>query len=139
MKTSSLAEARQIIICERSICHLQRSYFNHLIKPKSIQNPNFSFQNPFSYNLFSSISESFPVPQFPRGPINIRPRSVLPQWFPTNKQFFKNIVWKPTPHKFQNLPEPTSISYVVSQNQLTSKIQIQSSIYSEPIWNISCT
>lgn len=130
MKPSSLAEARQYIISEDNIRHLQRPNFDHLIKPKQIQQkPNFNFnlsprpfENPFPKQL--------PPPQFPRGPINIQPRPVPPQKFPTAKQVFGNQripsnVWKPNPHRFQNLPRPTPMSGISQASQSQSQNRFQ--------------
>lgn len=125
MRPDSLATARQFIISENNIRHLQRPQ-NDFQKNKPQQNfynnqPHHSHNNNNNHqphNFNNKFQSSFPQqptyfnPPFPRGPINIQPRPIFNQRFPTNRQVFgppKNTtnVWKPTN---QHQPRPTPMS-----------------------------
>lgn len=129
MKPKDLAEARQYIISESNIRHIQNpNRFEgnqNQFKPKhQIRTSNNPHQNLFlpNYQYLPNYNNTQPqqfMPQnqasFPRGPINIQPRPVPPQHFPTNRQVFgppKNPtnVWKPNPQRAQYLPKPVPMS-----------------------------
>lgn len=130
MRPDSLATARQYIISENNIRHLQKPNENRMLdSQKNKQAPKFYHNNPnnnhnqkffpqnFQHNFFqqpTNYQNPFPQP-FPRGPVNIQPRPVPPQRFLTNRQVFgppKNPtnVFKPNPHRQALLPKPTPMS-----------------------------
>lgn len=129
MKPKDLAEAQKYIIEDNNIRYLQKSMNTNVPKlqiqkthmePPIIQNQSFNrFQ--FSPNIPKQpqfVQPNFNKPQFPRGPIQIQPRTNLPpQRFPTNSQVFgkPSNVWKPS-HNAQPRPRPTPMSTVTTQN-----------------------
>lgn len=129
MKPSTLAEARQYIIAENNIRHLQKPH-NFDNNNNSNKHKNKPQQHPHSqhpnFNT-SLLRQNFDFPQtyipqqahnfhrqnsFPRGPIYIQPRPVPQQRFFTNSEVFgrhspksPSNVWKPRP----NVSQPNSV------------------------------
>lgn len=128
MKPKDLAEARQQIISENNIRHLQKPFQNNhsnnnpgnkqRFHQPQIQHPQHNFnpnyQNSPNFNNFPRFNQNHNSGSFPRGPMNIQPRPVPPQRFFTNRQVFgpPRNVWKPNPERAQYLPKPTPMSGV---------------------------
>lgn len=110
MKPNDLATARQYIVTENNIRHIQKTP-NHFQNNTNFQN-NVK-QNP-NYIHKPQNSQHFNTrPQFPSQPIHINPRPVAPQRFFTNKQVFgkPQNAWKPQ-GSHNNYPKPVPMSGV---------------------------
>lgn len=130
MRPDCLATAQQYIISENNIHHLQKSQVdyqknrppqkynnNNNTQPQKFYNNNTQPQKFYNHNFQPNFPQQFTYsnPSFPRGPINVQPRSVPFQRFPTNRQVFgppKNPtnVWKPNFQNQLNQPKPTPMS-----------------------------
>lgn len=123
MKPKDLAEARQYIISESNIRHLQKPQYENSANKSKHQNQskqNFHQNNFPRFHNFNTYQQNYtpqqmfqpPANTFPRAPININPRPMPPQKFFTNQQVFgpPRNVWKPNPQAAQNLPKPVPMS-----------------------------
>lgn len=126
MRPECLASARQFIISENNIRHLQKPHipqvtpkfnvptFTQYFPNQPFQNQQFNqFNQPFRQNFPSNFSRQT-KPVFPSQPIDIRPRQLPPPKFFTNKQVFgtnKNTnVFKPRNIPQNQFPKPTPMS-----------------------------
>lgn len=134
MKPKDLAEARQFIVSEDNIRHLQRPNLEankpRINRPTNTNiNPRFNqIYNPALNQMYNSaFNQNYPAYQnyrpltnpspnyFPRNPINVQPLPVK-QNYPTNKQVFgkpnnPTNVWKPKPSNNASIrPKPTPMS-----------------------------
>lgn len=144
MRPDSLATARQYIISENNIRHLQKPQndFQKNKPPQKYNNNTSQFYNSYNNNNFQPSSpHQVPHfnPPFPRGPVHIQPRPVPTQRFPTNRQVFgpqrtSTNVWKSNPQNqsYQQKPTPMSGISHGTFSRPRSMIQQQQPRYSRP-------
>lgn len=139
MKPTTLAEARQFIISENNIRHLQKPYLDNTknrLPQKTNYHQNYKVPN-FNFPTFQNIRpHSYENTSFPQGPINVQPRNTFRQNFPTNRQVFgppKNStnVWKPNPQNRNNQNKPTPMSGI-SYNSIPKRTIIQHPVNNKP-------
>lgn len=123
LKPISLADALKHLTEDANIRYMSRQN-NQFQNTKPIfRNPTPYIPNPNSYRQIlpnnNPFQQQFSFPstsQFPRGPVNVQPRNLAPQRYPTNSQVFgknQNVnVWKPKPNMTNqtNTPTPMSVS-----------------------------
>ena len=121
MRPTDLATARQFIISENNIRHLQKPHIQ--LPTKQRENPRFTHHNHSQNRHITPFYANQSTNQFPSQPININPRPVQPQRYFTNKQVFGNPpnVFKPKHSPQNNYPKPTPMSGISHGTRLSNK------------------